>query len=289
MRKIRWFLVVCFGLFVFLPCTVASLFQRDVSFLLQRTNSAEKYLPAILYKSIDSEMHTETLKAQAVLVRSNLIKALEENQVTYKELQEEYSLIEETMDVENLSIYENLVWICQETEGEVVKYNSKVCFCPFFYSSNGTTREAFSFFEDGSYPYLVAVPSHRDEESSSYITYHHFTMEEFQQKMNELSGNTFQNQIDILEKDQSEYITWLKVGEKIVGGEVFRNKLGLSSASFSIEQEEEGIRISCKGRGHGFGFSQYGANAMAMDGKGYKELIDYYFHNITIENVYRFL
>jgi len=55
-----------------------------------------------------------------------------------------------------------------------------------------------------------------------------------------------------------------------------------------LEEAEEGIRIECKGIGHGFGFSQYGANAMAQEKMDYEDLLKYYFHNITIEDVYTF-
>lgn len=288
MKKVWRLLLLCVVLFVILPCVIVLLFQKSISMLFYGMEKTERYLPGILYDITDSEMHIETLKAQAVLVRSNVIKAIQEGKVTYKELYEKYSLTDRKMEEQDMEFYDRLVRACRETEGEVVVYNSEICYCPFFYSSCGTTRDAFSFFQDDSYPYLVAVPSHRDEESKSYITYHYFSIEEFSNKMNELCEGTFQNQIQILEKDESDYITWLKVGDAVVGGEIFRKALGLSSGCFSIEQENDGIRITCKGRGHGFGFSQYGANAMAADKKEYQELIEYYFHNITIENVYRF-
>lgn len=287
-KKMRQILLLYIGLLFLLPCVLIILFQKDKNSLFTKMESVERYLPGVLYEVIDSEMQLETLKAQAVIIRSNIIYALEKEKITYEELQKEYSVIEKNMEIEDVDFYDRLIMACQETEGEAVLYDSKVCYCPYFYSSNGVTRDAFSFFEDGSYPYVIAVPSHRDEESNSYITYHHFSMVDFTDMMNELSDNTYQNQIEILENDESEYITWIKIGESIVGGEVFRKELGLASACFSIEQKNEGIRITCKGRGHGFGFSQYGANAMAIDGKEYKELLNYYFHNIKIENVYRF-
>ena len=288
MKKSLKFLPLLAVLLFVLPGITAILFQKNVRFLWEDTQNVERYLPGMLFRVIGEEMEEETLKAQAVILRSNLMISLQEKTVTYADLREQCSLIKTDMAKEDLAFYKKLEEISKETEGEVITYEGNVCYCPFFYASSGTTREAFAFFEDGSYPYLIAVPSHRDEESIHYITYHHFSMEEFREKMNELCQNTYQNRIEILEKDDSDYITWLKIEETIVGGEVFREKLGLSSACFSIEQKENGIRITCKGRGHGFGFSQYGANAMAVDGKGYRELLEYYFHNITIENVNRF-
>ena len=281
-------MLLCIVLVLILPCLIVLIFQKNGKVLIMGVEQTERYLPGILYQTIGSEMHVETLKAQAVITRSNLIKALQEQTITYQQLQDTYSLAEKKLKEEDSVFYERLVRACQETEGEVLFYNEEICYCPYFYVSNGTTRDAFSFFQDGRYPYIVAVPSHRDEECKSYITYHHFTTEEFSQKMNELCENTFEQQIEILETDASGYITWLKIGNSMVGGEVFCEALQLSSSCFSIEQTEEGIRITCKGRGHGFGFSQYGANAMAIEQKDYQELLEYYFHNITIENVYTF-
>lgn len=288
MKKLRRVLFLSFGISVLLPCLILVVFQKNIKQLFYGMEQTERYLPGILYDVAEAGMHIETLKAQAVLVRSNLIKALQEGKVTYENLQKKYSLLNRKMDSEEEVFYQRVVRACKETEGEVVIYNSEICYCPFFYSSSGITRDAFSFFQDDSYPYLVAVPSHRDEESKSYITYHYFSMEEFSLIMNELCAGTFKSEIQILEEDPSGYIMYIKVGDTVVGGEVFRDRLGLSSCCFSIEQKDGAIRITCKGRGHGFGFSQYGADAMAFDKKDYKELIEYYFHNIAVENVYTF-
>lgn len=288
MKKIRQFFLLFVLLFLIVPCLVICFFQKNWKILILGTERIERYLPAMMYEEISFDMHIETLKAQAVMMRSNLIKELDEGKITYQELQAEYSLADRKLKEEDQTYYERLVRACKATEGEVVFYGDEICYCPYFYASSGVTRDAFSFFQDGRYPYVVAVPSHRDEECRSYITYHYFSTEEFADKLNELCENTFDGTIQILEKDEADYITWLQIGEKTVGGEVFRNALQLSSCCFSIEEKEKGIRICCKGCGHGFGFSQYGANAMAVDGRKYDELLNYYFHNIAIKNVYTF-
>lgn len=288
MKKIRQLFLLFVLLFLILPCILICIFQKNWKILILGTERIEQYLPAMMYENIGNEMHIETLKAQAVIMRSNLIKKLDEGKTTYQELQAEYSLADRRFKEEDQNYYDRLVRACKETEGEVVFYEEELCYCPYFYASSGVTRDAFSFFGDDRYPYVVAVPSHRDEESKFYITYHYFSIEEFTNAINELCEDTFTGTIQILETDESGYIIWVQAGETVIGGEVLRKALHLSSGCFSIEQVEESVRICCKGRGHGFGFSQYGANAMAVDGKAYKELLDYYFHNITIKNVYTF-
>lgn len=289
MKGIKKFLILTGVLFVLIPCVVTLVFQKDGKLLLHGTDRIEQYLPAMMYKTIGSQMHIETLKAQAVIVRSNMVMELQQGKTTYEELRKQYSVINKKRNADNDTFYKRLVKACKDTEGEVAVYNEKICYCPYFYTSSGITRDAFSFFKDDSYPYVVSVPSHRDEECKSYITYHHFSGSEFTEKINALCEGTFDGTIEVLETDSAGYAMWLKIGEKVVGGEIFRKKLQLSSSCFSIEQTENGIRITCKGRGHGFGFSQYGANAMAIDHKDYKELLEYYFHNITIENMHTFI
>lgn len=149
-------MLLCVVLVLILPCMIVLVFQKNGKVLISGVEQTERYLPGILYQTIGSEMHIETLKAQAVLIRSNLIKALQEQTVTYEQLQEIYSLADQKFKEEDSVFYERLVRACQETEGEVVLYNGEICYCPYFYVSNGTTRDAFSFFQDGSYPYLVA-------------------------------------------------------------------------------------------------------------------------------------
>lgn len=289
MKKIRKIVLLVSILFLLLPSVLVCIFEKNGKILISKKGQLEKYLPAAMYKTIDDQMHIETLKAQAVILRSNMARALQEGKITYKELGEVYSLLQQKWTEEDKVFYKRLVKACGDTEGQVAVYDNKICYCPYFYTSCGVTRDAFAFFQDDSYPYIVSVPSHRDEECTSYITYHHFSQQEFAEKANLLCEDTYDGTVQIQETDSAGYVMWIKIGEKSVGGEIFREKLQLSSSCFSIEQMEDGIRIVCKGRGHGFGFSQYGANAMAVEQKDYQELLNYYFHNITIENMYTFL
>lgn len=287
MKSVRIHLFLYMGCIVLIPILIILLFYKDAKVMLDKKYTIEKYLPGLLYEAVDESMQMETLKAMAVIMRSNTAAALEREQLTFSDLQKILMEPGKHWGQENRDFYEKVILACEETEGEVVFYQNQICPCPYFRSSNGTTRDAYTYFQDDSYPYVVPVPSHKDEESDSYLTYHHFSQEDFSEIVNQLSNGTFQNQIEILKKDASGYVLWMKIGDQVVGGELFRYALGLSSSCFSIEQEGEGIRIACKGIGHGFGFSLYGADAMAAD-KTYQELLAYYFHNIKVKNMYTF-
>ena len=64
-----------------------------------------------------------------------------------------------------------------------------------------------------------------------------------------------------------------------------RGKL-LPSAYFELEmKKDESVKITGGGYGHGVGMSQTAANVMAEQGYDYRKILDYFFKNITIENL----
>lgn len=64
---------------------------------------------------------------------------------------------------------------------------------------------------------------------------------------------------------------------KEFSGIQLRSLLGLRSTAFSIEVEKGNIRFITKGYGHRVGMSQYGAEAMALQGSSYDEILSYYY------------
>ncbi len=60
----------------------------------------------------------------------------------------------------------------------------------------------------------------------------------------------------------------------------------LPSAAFVAEQSESGVVLFGGGYGHGIGLSQNGANGMAKAGLSYTDILQKFYQNITIENIY---
>ena len=65
-------------------------------------------------------------------------------------------------------------------------------------------------------------------------------------------------------------------GVPVTGGQV-RKLLGLRSACFSVSVRGEEMTFHVTGYGHGVGMSQYGANAMARQGKRFQEILEWYY------------
>jgi stage II sporulation protein D len=67
-----------------------------------------------------------------------------------------------------------------------------------------------------------------------------------------------------------------------VTGSQLRSLLSLRSADFTVSADDKAITFSVTGYGHGVGMSQYGANALAKEGKTFGEIIKWYYTGVTI-------
>ncbi len=74
----------------------------------------------------------------------------------------------------------------------------------------------------------------------------------------------------------------IKVGSITMTGSKFRTMLGLKSSNFEIKFNANSIEIDCSGYGHGVGMSQWGADAMAKEGKNYNEILTHYYQGTVI-------
>lgn len=89
----------------------------------------------------------------------------------------------------------------------------------------------------------------------------------------------------IEERDSAKYVTKLRYKETVFSGEALRCVLELPSSLVYFSELEGNVRVMTKGLGHGLGLSQYGASAMAAEGKNYKEILRYYYTGVRIEKI----
>ena len=73
------------------------------------------------------------------------------------------------------------------------------------------------------------------------------------------------------------------IGGKLYTGTELRTALSLRSTAFSVSLAGDSITITTKGFGHRVGMSQYGAQAMALQGKGYREILLHYYPGTVID------
>ena len=89
--------------------------------------------------------------------------------------------------------------------------------------------------------------------------------------------------VEVKKTDAADYVMEVQIGNQMVQGETIREILDLPSSCFTVQISGDKVRFLCKGRGHGLGMSQYGAEQMALEGKNYKEILNLFFPELSIE------
>jgi stage II sporulation protein D len=79
----------------------------------------------------------------------------------------------------------------------------------------------------------------------------------------------------------------MMIGGKSYTGVQLRSLLGLNSTAFTMEVKDGNIVVTTKGKGHRVGMSQYGADAMAVTGCTYEQILQHYYQGTVIDKMDR--
>ena len=153
--------------------------------------------------------------------------------------------------------------------------------------STGSTREITEYVvRKENYEYMKTVVCSKDELAEEYIQYIEVPQKEFESIIKKLVKLPSEKLDKItIYRDSKQYVKEIQIGEQRIDGEDFRKAFGLVSSCFSLDKLNDVIEIQTKGMGHGFGFSQYEANQMAVSGRDYNYLLNYFFENVTLEKM----
>lgn len=219
---------------------------------------------SVLAKEVSSDYEDEMLKVQALLVRTTVYKQVEE-------LGEDIFNQEGFGDISDIdgTWYRKLEQIWDETENEVIMYQEKLALVPFHQVSNGKTRDGKEALGSEDYPYLQIRECPKDVAADNQM----------ESKFIEVKG------AKVASTDTAGYALTVTIGEETMTGENFRDKYGLASSCFELQEFEANTRVITKGVGHGLGLSQYTANEMAKEGQGYKEILQYFFVGTEVKEV----
>ena len=168
----------------------------------------------------------------------------------------------------------------KETEGQILFYGGEPILAVFHAASALGTARAERVW-GGKVEYLVSVPSPEGESefpawsSRVYVEKQAFSAA-FCQKYPDadLTGAKWFTRAEL---SPGGYVERVCVGGEWVGGGEIRNLCGLKSACFTVEEGTDLICFDVCGYGHGVGMSQYGARALAEEGKTAEEILSHYY------------
>lgn len=258
----------------------------------------EEFFLGALAREIPENSELEFVKAQAVLLRTNVYRTLEnaENPVLEESFLSEEELEKKCMNLSDATYYAKLKQAMAETGQEVLFYGETYATVPFHQSSNGATRNYQEVTGQDSCPYVVVRECPLDKEAEDEMQVSTFEYKDVQKKCQSLLVAVEENDaekvyqfsdFEIISYDSAGYVSELRIGETQITGDQFRDALSLASSAFSLEDADGRLKVLTMGKGHGLGMSQWTANEMAKEGKTYQEILRYFYEgtNLTKKTV----
>ena len=250
----------------------------------------ETYLCGVLAGEMKNDWPMEALKAQAILARTFVIRFLSEKQSKYENADISTD-VSEAQAYNASGVNDRIRQAVSQTRGQIVCYESEPIYAWFHAHSGGMTadaKEGLSYKEEA--PYTQSVRSRESEAADPQA----------QEWTADFSAEEVKAAAQACGVKIDEAIHSVAMGAmgasgrvqtlRINGTEVPANELRIALGSTqmrstmlsSVSLWDGRIVFKGKGYGHGVGMSQWGARAMAEEGKTAKEIIHYYFRNVDI-------
>lgn len=256
-------------------------------------------LAGILAKEVPEDFGEEAMKAQAVVIRTQIYRELESSgdkiltleRMTLEEMKKQWG------QEKALDYYNKYIRAVEQTDDTVLMYGDGYAWTPFHQSSSGMTRRAAEVMGTEEFPYVAVRECPDDKEADNEIQVFTFSYEEIQAACRDFlvaaddgeqaeKGYTFAD-FEIQEYDSAGYVSRLRIGDTVCTGDQFRDALDLPSSCFSFSELREGkagsgIKITTAGNGHGLGMSLWTAEKMDEDGSTYEEILSFFFEGTEL-------
>lgn len=255
----------------------------------------EMFLVQVLAAQISPDSEEEALKAQAVIARTMLKKAMEANSIAdSSSLNVDYLTVEECKNQWGKKRYDKYMNRLENaviaTYGQTLTYENAYIDAMYHSTSIGNTissEEAYG----RAVPYLTEISCSQDVESPDYMEVTMYSWEDMTGildtlnnqgllsgfSMEQAAAMTLADRLKVENATAHGYVQTVSVGGILVSGDAFAAAAGLQSHIYYIEVVDEQYRIVCLGKGHGLGLSQYTANSMAKEGADYTTILKYFY------------
>lgn len=263
----------------------------------------EEQLPFVVAREISIDSESECLKAQTIIVRTNLWKSYQKALAEESQTDEDadWSVSDsglESYSEEELkklwgtsyeSNMEKLRQAVEETSDEILTYEDLPIQAAYHYAANCKTRNASEVPGQEDYIWLQSVDSEDDMLTDGFLSVSYMEKQDFVNALapifqdEVLDAEQMPGALELSKRDSAGYVTEVTYGTTVANGEAVRQALHLNSACFYLSELDGKIRIVTKGIGHGLGLSQYGANELAKQGKNCREILTYYYTGISVE------
>ncbi|MBR1828270.1 MAG: SpoIID/LytB domain-containing protein [Atopobiaceae bacterium] len=260
-----------------------------------REMDIESYLRGVVAGEMKNDWPEEALKAQAILARTFVIKFITEKQSKYSGADISTD-IEEAQAYDAAGINERIRKAVEDTRGEIVCYHGDPIYAWFHAHSGGrtaTASEGLSYRDEAPYTQSVeSVESDQAPEDDAQWEVE-FTQQQVIAAAADVGvklGDSVKS-VSAGERGESGRLKTIRVNGSELQANEFRIAIGSTEMKSTLITElgyEDGLlRIRGKGYGHGVGMSQWGAYAMAENGENAMDIINMYFKDVDIVQIWK--
>jgi stage II sporulation protein D len=131
-------------------------------------------------------------------------------------------------------------------------------------------------------PYLQATESPGEEKATHFTDTVQYTTKEFADRLGRALEETPATWVEEITYTPGGGIANMRICDINYPGTELRKLLGLRSTSFLLSIVGDTVTITTKGYGHRVGMSQYGADAMAVQGSTYEQILKHYYQGVEL-------
>lgn len=246
------------------------------------------YLTGVVLGELPADFHEEAIKAQAVVARTYALK----RNTTGKKHEsggvctdaaccQAYCSPEEYIaSGGQQSSVDKVAKAIADTKRQVLTYNGALIDATYFSCSGGRTEDALAVWGT-DIPYLQAVDSPGEESAVHYSDEAEFSVQNFAALLG-INPGTNGIHFGRITYTQGGGVATMAINGRVYSGTVLRQKLGLRSTVFTMKAQGNSVYVTTKGFGHRVGMSQYGAEAMAVNGNSYRQILSHYYAGTTL-------
>ena len=250
----------------------------------------EEYLCCVVLAEMPADFEMEALKAQAVVARTYACRKIADSKHDSANVCTDSACCQAFVSVAdylsaggtNKSV-ERVKSAVLDTSGEVLLYDGNLIEATYFSCSGGKTEDAQAVWGT-DVPYLQSVDSPGEEKAIHFADSVVFSVTNFCDMLDLDESDLYDYGIGNIAYTDGGGVSSVEIGGISFSGTHVRKKLSLRSTAFVISWIGESVMITTKGFGHRVGMSQYGAEAMAVKGIGYQEILAHYYQGTTLSN-----
>ena len=258
----------------------------------------EEYLAGVVAAEMDTSWHTNALAAQAILARTFTLENIASGRVKKLHGTDASTSVEEFQAYDPSRINNNVRKAVQMTRGEVVLDSGKFIKSWFSACDGGveaSAKEGLAYIKTPT-PYVNAGAkdnclSITTPENKSWRA--EIPLERMREAVKKVSGKdpgTIKS-VTITKRGPSGRAERIRANNVETGGPALRLALGSDKvrSMFLSSVSIQGWKVifTGKGFGHGVGMCQWGAQRMAINGKSPEQIVNFYFKNVKIQDLWK--